>query len=246
MRRKRQRFGWLPTLGSTSESGSIHENTLNGRAFTISVFANTGGGHSINTFVVPVTADQPLDSSAAAVTVGGNFIATGTDWFLERIVGKLFLGSRIGDEAEQRPNVVLVGAGFFVARANDADSGGGIDTPIGSASSAERNENYGPLNEDTVREPWLWRRTWVLGGTAQADNGLSFAPLTNMNYGSVLDGPHIDAKSVRRIRNDERLWFAVATASISGSAGQIGGTVNGYLDYRILGAPRKSQNRSAF
>lgn len=228
----------MPTLGSVSAIGS--SETLNGRSFTVATIANTGGGHTINTLVLPCTADAVVEGQNAPFIERG-IVLQESDWMLERIVGKLFIGLDI--ETTESP-AVLCGAGFFVARSNN-ESGGGGDTPIGSATAAERNENYSPLHEDTVDEPWLWRRTWLLGGSPTSF-GLTTFPLNNAFYGSVMDGPHIDAKSVRRIGNDERLWFAFSTASLAADVEQTNGAVRGYLDYRILGALRKSKGKSSF
>lgn len=239
---RRKRFNWFPTLGSVTGAEQDH---LSGRSFEIAVAANVAATPIITTLILAVTSDAPIDNTDVGNT---NALIMGQEWFLERIVGKLFLGNALQDSGSPPTavNSVLIGAGFFVARANDADSGGGVNTPIGSATVAERNPNYSPLHLDAIREPWLWRRTWVLGGDLSLGAGLSGNPLTNSSYGSVLDGPHIDAKSVRRIGQDERLWFAVSTASLTTNETQTSGVVQGYLDYRILGALRRARGKSAF
>lgn len=244
MRRRRQ-FTWFPTLGTAGIESS--NDNLSGRSFEISVLPNLGNQPLLNTFVIPVVPDAPEDNSDLSQGQGRLVQGLGNEYIIERIVGKIFLAAGLG--AATAPAATLVGAGMFVGRANDEQSGGGVDTPVGSASVAELNQNYSPLHEDVIREPWLWRRTWVLGGNATSvtNGGFSFAPLTNAFYGSVQDGPHIDAKSVRRIGNDERLWFAVSTVSII-NQGALGTqtTVTGYLDLRVLGALRKARGKSAF
>lgn len=241
--RGRRKFTWFPTLGSASAQGNPH--VLSGRSFSVQVLPNNTGP-VINTFILPVVPDAPLNEQDAAVGEGRLVQAIGNEWFLERIVGKLFLAQGLG--VATAAAATLVGAGFFVARANDVNSGGGIGTPVGSASVAERNENYSPIHDNVIREPWLWRRTWILGGQAGSATfqGFTFAPLFNGFYGSVSDGPHIDAKSVRRIGNDERLWLAVSTASLILSEAQSDNLVTGYLDIRVLGALRKAKGKSTF
>lgn len=181
-----------------------------------------------------------------------------------RIVGKLFAERKnfafSGSQDDPDP-AVLFGAGFFVARANDLSVGGGSGTPIGSATIQERRDHYSPLDTDTVREPWIWRRTWILGLSGRAPRsstavGPDFPtatiftahwPASTGLYGSVMDGPHIDSKVKRRIGQDDRLWFAISATPYplgQNTSGNL--NVEGYLDYRLFGALRKARSRSAF
>jgi len=238
MRRKR-RFSWYATIGS---AGLTPDDQLSGRSFAVDVFNSSPV--IINTLILPVTPDAPVDPTNVGNFDGGNVLIQERDYFIERLVGKLFIGLRL---ITNSPPAVLVGAGFFVARANDSDgSGGGVDTPIGSATLAERNSNYSPLHLDCIREPWMWRRTWVLGGAPTAANGLSDNPTANAFYGSALDGPHFDVKSVRRVAQDQRLWFAISTAALQNVTEGVDGGITGYLDLRLLGQQRKARNKSAF
>lgn len=216
--------------------------------------------------ISPVTFDVPREGDDLATT-DPLITIVGNEYFLKRIVGKLHAEVRglcgpnnAGGTA--RCPAVLFGAGFFVARAADSAVGGGPNLPIGAASLAEQIEHYSPLSEDTIREPWIWRRVWTLsnfavakttgtagvGGIAQL-GGENF-PTSTSNYGSVADGPHIDAKTARRIRQDERLWFVVAAAnwpeSTLNNDGDLSNDLRGYLDFRLLGAMRRARQRSAF
>lgn len=242
MRGKRQ-FTWMPTLGSVPAEG-VAASILNGRLIAMQVFppGPDAGPGQVNTFIVPVIPDAPLDNTNS-IGPGDLVRHVGQEWFLERLVGKLFVAFRIGAE---EPTNCLVGAGFFVARANDSNSGGGVDTPIGSASFQERNDNYSPINEDAIREPWIWRRTWLLGGTVVQTDPFSSSFSVNTFAGSVLDGPHIDAKSVRRIGNDDRLFFAISTVTLGGSSELGPGFLQAYLDLRVLGQLRKARNTGKF
>lgn len=76
-------------------------------------------------------------------------------------------------------------------------------------------------------------------------------PPTTAHYGSIMDGPHIDAKSVRRVGNDERLWFAVSAVNfplVTQSEIVVNQDVQirGYLDFRVLGRLTRAHNRSNF
>lgn len=233
-RRRRAKYTWFPIIGSAGPAETDDNwSTLNG---LFRVEANGTTFVAIN----PIVPDVPLEGDDIDTSAGGQLVqAIGQEYIVKRIVGKAHLGvSGPLDDPPTTifPKTVLIGMGIFVARANDRQVGGGQNTPIGSATAAERIENYSPLSEDVIREPWMWRRTWVLstgrgqGGAAAAGpqfgivaNGadVSFvqhiqagAPKTNAGYGSALDGPHFDIKSARRVRTDERLWLAIATRSL--------------------------------
>lgn len=254
--RRRTRYTWLPTLGTAGPEAT--DDNSSGRSFNIDVPADG----SSNVIISAITFDEPqegddLSTNVPLVTVLGN------EYFLKRIVGKLFaeLEPTFNPQGDpSTPRNALFGAGFFVARANDSSQGAA--SPIGSATLSERQENYSPLGEEAIREPWIWRRTWVFGNDSQhqiqiqrARGGSTVSPINfatappnNMLYGSVADGPHIDAKTARRIQQDERLWFVVAARTVPGHEDVLdqGGVINGYLDFRLLGALRKARQRSAF
>lgn len=254
--RKRTKYTWFPTIGSAV---GTDQDDVSGRAFNLSVLGT--GQQSV--IVSPITYDAPAEPGDVDPTDPGVLAGiVGQEYFLKRIVGKFFLQLPAKREALNDPSTIrgaLVGAGFFVARANDADSGGGLGTPIGSASTAELVDNYSPLANETIREPWIWRRTWLLGNAAfryaeqasvtgdlAGSSGTNY-PSSTADYGSVMDGPHIDAKCARRISQDERLWFAVAGVRWPlDEQSNAGVTLDGYLDYRLLAQLRKAHNRGVF
>lgn len=271
MANRRRKYTWFPVIGTVGP-GETGDNFAQ-RIFTLSVAPN--GGTEIA--ITPIVPDVPLEGDDIDVTAGGQLSqALGQEYVIERIVGKLFLSVHgPGDDGAGAvfPKVLLVGAGFFVARANDSDVGGGPDAPIGSATVAERIENYGVLGEDAIREPWMWRRTWVLStqrprvafaansgafqpvrntiaGTGLSQNG--GAPNTNIDAASSLDGPHFDVKSVRRVGNDERLYFVVSVRTLDNvltadppNQVLIDG-LSGVLDFRVLGQLRRAKGKSSF
>jgi len=253
MRRRGRKVTWLPTIGTVVGEGI---QTYSGRL--IAGFATAVNG-ALNTELTPITFDTPRDLDTDDIATTSMADVIGSEYFLRRIVGKVFatrVNTAPGAVDNQPP--ILLGCGFFVARCNDSGSGGGPDTPIGSATPAERNDNYSPLEADTIREPWIWRRTWVLGKAGQApldedvqvtDNQLTASfPASTALYGSVLDGPHIDAKTSRRISNDERLWFVASVGNFPmGAESAIGAnTVTLYLDYRLVGNISRARNRGVF
>jgi len=207
--------------------------------------------------IFPVTTDTPIQLAGATTTDNMSEIM-GNDYFLRRLVGKIHASmqqKRNASNDPSTPQACVFACGFFVARADDA--GGNQQQPIGAATPAERRTNYSPIGLDTIREPWIWRRTWVLSNPAQskitqapntqAENidAVGF-PTSTGGYGSVMDGPHFDAKTLRRVSNDDRLWFAFANFAFPVGTTDQDGLVQGFLDLRILGAMRKAKNRGVF
>lgn len=251
-RRKRAKYTWFPTIGS----GVTAADNVSGRAFQITVPAGLGS----SVIVSPLTVDVPNEGDEIDPTEPGTLAGVvGQEYFIRRIVGKCFVGLQSAGELDGDPTFpssALVGVGIFIARASDADAGGGADLPIGGASLAELQENYGPLSEDAIRKPWIWRRTWVLGSLAAAwfldsdpfnTRGYALFPPTNAQYGSIQDGPHIDAKTARRVKVDERLWLSVqATKLPLAGTTSVGASIDGYVDFRILAQLRRARNRGVF
>jgi hypothetical protein len=255
VRRRRTKGAWFPTIGTALGQA---DQTYSGRAFAVNV--NTG---VINTAVTPLTFDVPFEGDFVSPGVDSLSDILGSGYLLRRVVGRVFAARVSGldpaSNVDDNP-AILFGAGLLVARANDANSGGGVDTPIGSATAAEIRDNYSPLAHDTIMEPWIWRRTWVLGrsgsnftaGLTTTGDRIGSAvnaafPASTALYGSVSDGPTMDSKIKRLITGDNRLWLAVsATAFPFGSVIDEAILVSGMFDYRIYGSIRKTHRSSAF
>lgn len=214
------------------------------------------------TLAIPQNGDSimglsaPLeDLSTTTIDITGNPTSlpmgflTSNEYLLKRVVGKIYVS--VSQIAGTQKGAILCAAGLFVARAeNPAGDPGAEDFPIG-ARDVGVFADYAPLNTDTMREPWIWRRSWVLSNqlSTLAAEIISY-PKTNVEYGSVADGPHIDAKTARRVKEGERLFFAVQARAFpvnhttAGDSGDV--TVHFAYEVRALGALRKGHNRSAF
>lgn len=247
LRRRRRRTGtWLPTIGSTVTGDTI----LPGRQFGL-----TGGVAATQPILIfPVVYDVPQWNDATATAGKGMGEIIGNEYLIQRIVGKVHIQytPNINGSNENVNFPVIVGAGFFVARAQP-DVTGNRDQPIGSASTTAQLNEYSPLDGDTIREPWMWRRTWVLGNpptlaatAAATDAGAFNWPPSTAYGGSVHEGPHIDVKSKRRVRQDERLWFAVAFSSFIPGFSVEAEEITGYLDVRVFGNLRRARNQGTF
>lgn len=228
-RRRRPSVAWLP-IDIPESSQTI--NFLTG-SNNIPAVPNT-----LNTVIHALTVDYPAEAIRAAAPTQLQTMADFEEggYRLRRIVGKCFVG--IVQEEGQQPGIpptnCLFGAGFMVLRVNPADG-----SPLLIANPNE----YSPLQLNNVRDPWIWRRTWLLtnllqAGAAATVNGYSQAPTFNGDYGSVQDGPHIDQKTARRVSSEERLFF-IASACNIGDQADDPGTAQWLLDYRLLASPLK-------
>lgn len=246
-RRHRRKYTWLPQLGF--QSGDPNLDTV---VLPVSFGATLTDGAPGIVAIIPIVPDAPRETPGALTDQLVDFV--GNEWFLKRIVGKLHLTtSRInvttGNSGNELPLDICIGAGFFVARAGEDNI-----NPIGAQTvAAANNSQYGPLNLATTREPWIWRRTWCLSpqilaaGVASETLG-GFFPHNNY-CGSVAEGSHIDAKTARRIGQDDRLYFAIQAMAtqIGGGATTVAVSLpDAQLDVRILGALRRAKQRSAF
>lgn len=245
MRKRRQRVTWFPTTGTHPSE----QDALSGIAFQLGITVATTN----LTGVLPLTYDYPQEDPDLDPKVDTLSEIVGNEYVLKRVVGKMLAHVETGPGNTDFP-AVLFGAGLFVARADTVTGPNGADSPIGTP--AEIDENYGPLSPATIREPWIWRRTWILGNpvarftlTTGAPVGTaSQFPSTTAGYGSIQDGPHVDAKVQRRVSQDDRLWLAVSARlyPITSTPPDTSITLKAYFDYRILGSLRKARNSSAF
>jgi hypothetical protein len=244
-RRRKQRLQWFPTIGTELDQNTSFGQSPAGRAFSVS---GIGPGAPSKTIFTPLTFDQPTIFEAEAEGgVNPNLINAMSladwqmqAWRLKRIVGKIFIGATLDDTAANGVFGLLVTAGFIV-RNVDSETGDPRSSTIDQAVDSLQN----------IQDPWIWRRQWILSTRlAQQISGDSDAvanfPRTTAGYGSVLDGPHIDAKTNRVIGPEERLFFNVTvtvqpTPSVAGF--QDVGHVYGYLDYRLLGGIQRATNR---
>lgn len=261
MRRRRRNEGtWLPTIGQQA-SGE------DGLFFQSRSLALETGALETNEFIwgiIPVTYDQPHEGGQLNSTFDSLISAIGSEYFLKRIVGKchVWVDGRVASQNQDPsgPLSLTVTAGYFIARAGAFPD---ENSPIGGTnlSSNQTFESYNPEALQTTREPWIWRRSWVvsqqnnegalsyliqnpLGDVRMWDSG----PQNNWEGRSVADGPHIDAKTRRRVRQDERLWFAVTcrsnlTVSTIVSNNQI---VRVHLEHRLFAGLRRAKNSGNF
>lgn len=76
----------------------------------------------------------------------------------------------------------------------------------------------GPQFYENWTDPYLWRRTWFIAN-AKFQQSLAYNvdfPSSNAEYGSIQDGPHVDAKTRRTIKAEERLFLDIQATTMNG------------------------------
>lgn len=270
-RRRRFRGAWVPSLYSEGSQDVTDFDTVypigqQAQAGASLQLANTGVN---NVVILPVAADNVVDTEGT-----GNLLNDSMQggWALRRIVGKVFVGyaQRDADYGQASdlsivPTGILVTVGFFVARVEQEQD----ILPIGSGTPAIVTKQYNPRHPMVNTEPWIWRRSWVLGNpitralvlggsfnftqtaNTPGDSSWNYPP-QNAFYGSLHDGPHIDCKTKRRILADERLFISIAArylpynTDLSNFMAVSTETADVIVDLRFFGALRRKKNRSAF
>lgn len=232
-RRRRPLVTWLPTLGA--EFNEAGHNSVNGFTFALAVpglHTSANSASSSLTFDVPTSVFNVLSGQVSLADFDQS------SYRLRRIVGKIFAGfSQRAPAAQQtRAPAVLFGAGFMVQVVNDRTG-----VPLNQLDVLAKEE---------ITDPWIWRRTWVLsngnspGDGSELDDIFHNFPQSTAEYGSVLDGGHIDAKTARVIGPEQRLQLVLSVKSLPLLTDYTeDSNVAGYIDYRILASMRKATNR---
>lgn len=207
--------------------------------FVIETQTTTGIINSEVVELLPLVGDAPMASALAGSTVTSLADFEGSSYRLRRIVGKVFVAIRqipLAETVDVEVSSQLVTCGIIVLRVDSAGA------PLLPASS------YSPLQLDSARDPWVWKRQWALTNTALALTSIdgnqrrSLFPDSNCEYGSVMDGPHVDQKTARIISNEERLFFVCSTANMFETNAQgFGSAVRIWGDLRVLASMRSNQ-----
>lgn len=261
-RRRKARPLWFPPLGTPFTVGD-DTTVFGGVTFSLVV----PGDGSINFTEIPLTFDFGQEAILADAQ-NQDRIPTLADlqssaWRLRRAVGKVFAtyhihNSGLADPQQNQYPAVAFAAGLMVRKVNEF-------------SAAVTNVD--PVNRDDYDDPWIWRRMWLLGqNTApsryQSDVQFRLAnlPITSLtpptgndefaayarfpnstaHYGSVMDGPHVDAKTNRLIGPEDRLFLSLAVKGMPIQPDQglaDGNGVFGLFDFRYLGFLARASNR---
>lgn len=252
-RKRRVKYSWFPSLGT-----DVGENVFDGETW-----AGTGGQIHITPGdadqspidIISLTFDYPTEVEEAAIPGAVPSLADfqGSEYQLERVVGKFCCA--IEPQADHTSTSAIVSTPFLVTAALEIlrvneETG----APIGVTGTDF--QEYSPMVSPNISDPWIWRRSWILqdyqvlpfGGAGIAQRP-GIYPTSNVMYGDIESGSHMDARSVRRVRREERLFLIVQMcALVDGIPGELNeGAVSPFIqytfDYRILGRLVKASAR---
>lgn len=259
IRRRRKAGTWLPILGQPSG-----ETTVDGSTAGFYSFATIPLDGTPTIGMHPLTFDTPQEGNTLSSASDTLAEIIGSEYICKRIVGNVLFHNDTQVSlalALETPPAILVTAGLFVARAGSEQEAAGPDAPVGWSNTdlTVDLQNYGPDHPAAIREPWMWRRTWILGCTRRLDllrastgllsYGASVYPDSTAWYGGGMrDAGQIDVKSRRRVGQDDRLFFIYTARNYPTSTPNV--TVPALLDcflsIRIFGQIVKARNRGSF
>lgn len=255
-RRRRARPLWFPPFGVVLQDG---EETFSVGPTTFSIIVPNDG--TIGTVDIGLTFDFGQESLLKSNETG--LIVTMSDlmdsaWRVRRIIGNVFATRNLPGEGAKDYQLGAFPAVWFAAglMVRSVDGTGATNGAVDAVS------------RDDYDDPWIWRRTWILGmgqapmretptqniqgqGAnlgAEDDNSASFShyPLTNTAYGYVAGGPLVDQKTNRVVGPEERLILTLSTKGLPltrATPGIAQQNVTGVFDFRLLGNLQRSSNR---
>lgn len=247
-RRKRAKYIWLPSRYAAYDGVNVNATPTTAHHGRIEV--NKDG--AVNLQIAAVLLDSTIEATDVEsidptnVTIAD--IVQSNEYFIKRICGS-FIAALTNNTAG--PPAALLCMGLFVSR---VDSSNHLQ-PAGATAGAFGN--FDPMHPDTLREPWIFRRTWLLGNQAIAtDDGIEgYSSYSWMPPGNVYSGDNrttqasIDQKTARRVRSDERLFLAVSARAwpIFGvGAYSTDLHIDFTYEFRALGQLRRPTSRGVF
>lgn len=233
MRRRKPKVVWLPSDLNNRLNIAPAAATLDRQSNTIlAIFTGNPLGADPVAEEIPIVKDF---SGAGPSQVAGQDRSLAdieeSGYRLRRIVGKLvFLVQQVAEDAEAA-SIVQVTAGFIVRRVRE-----GIST---ASLAAGGGPEINPAALGNVMDPWIWRRSWLLGNQLGLDPNVTVLPGSNAQYGGGnLDGPHVDAKTARIVGPEERLFLSVTVEGLNGQAQGAPAAVLMAGDLRVLASMR--------
>lgn len=176
---------------------------------------------------------QDAQPSIAELTFDSLADRASSAYRLRRVVGKIWCGIDQFDQ-EGVTSEVVVTAGLIVLRTHEV---AGEIVPLNATT-----EEYSTQMLQNWSDPWIWRRSWLLGNIPNETVGaFAFFPEANATYGGGnQDAAHVDAKTARIVGTEERLFLVVTGSSVNGNP-QVSITLRLLWDLRVLASMRTSQ-----
>lgn len=235
-RRRGPRVVWLPPATTNRIGGTASIGTQPGAFdFFVGFAAGTIAPGITSTGIIPLVSDIPTgEAQFAGLATNTLSDIYGSSYRLRRVVGKIFISCpQTQGTAQGVIPRYFVTAGIIVLRVQPDG------TPLQSVPGG-----YSPSIITSWADPWIWRRSWILdnGVEAGAVDLKSIYPETNTQYGSVMDGPHVDQRTARVVDEEERLFLVVGVTNVivanAGGTAQSEVRVTGEL--RFVASMRKT------
>lgn len=224
-RRTKPRVVWLPPTNANTLGNA---GTAAYQIFAVDV-ADAVGDFAVGE--IPITIDSqsdPLDANTSLADVES------AGYRLRRIVGKIFCGVR--QTALNTPRTIWVTAGLIIRRADPI-------TGLSYASNFPGGGQTSPGEIENSMDPWIWRRSWLLANNLSTSFVPFFGllPESNLEFGSAVDGWHVDQKTARLVSNEERLFLNVSSTIMQGGSDPaINIELSVMTDLRVLASMRTS------
>lgn len=233
-RRRKRQVAWTPNT------------TDNPLTAIVGGIAVPQAQYGIATTIHALTVDYP----AEAIQAAGPQPPSISDYLrsafrIERVVGGFYAGMRqlIGDGVQTAyPESALLAIGLIVLR---------VDELTGAPLRALTPNEYSPLIDDNERDPFFFRRSWVLvddlayGTATNQLNGLATLPRANSPYGGGgMDSCGVDTNTRRVVKTEERVFLIVSAANVGGAGATAPGSIEYVFDYRMLVTPALMNNRN--
>lgn len=231
-RRRGPRVVWLPVdinnrLGAPSPATTF----LDSAHFSFSL-TGVASGVNPSTDAIPLVKDS--ESTSAQLDVDATLADIASSGYrLRRIVGKVVVLIAQGVAVQpEDPSLYQVTVGIIVLKVD-----------VQGVNPASPVTGYSPEILNSVSDPWVWRRSWVLQDQegAATVGSLLRAPRSNIeNYsGGNSDASHLDQKTARNVGSEERLFLVGTCRGLDGQPQAVNpGAVSIVGDLRMLGTMR--------
>lgn len=226
MKRRRNNGVWLPPspydrLGQAPDTAitSVQQCAVGG----VEIPTATGAAGASANSIVPLVGDFNEEDIAGVDASGPSLADMTYGYSLKRIVGKLFIGATDNTPVEASGYSWFVTAGIMVRRTQDTGAAAVLDTFTDTYAAA--------------RDPWVWRRSWVIANETARSTMYSDRtpwPVSTADYHSVADGPHVDAKTRRTVKAEERLFMSITLTNMQAVA-MTETVFDVYWDFRFFG-----------
>lgn len=179
-RKRRARPLWFPPIGVNFTIGEAIE-TVGFSTFSAAVF----GSGAVNNVEFPLTFDfgqEAILADAAAGQIRTLADIMSSAWRLRRIFGNIYATFHPSDSGRGDTTLTTYPACMF--------SAGLMVRKVGNTGVPATDVD--PLHRDDYDDPWIWRRTWILGQDARFRRYTGFNAAGVGFNGTFSTGPYQD------------------------------------------------------